>query len=436
MPKENELPELLKPLVRRQAIELRNAHFGRDAEAVIEKIKGTVGLGWRVPAIGGAMAATLVVSGLLYWTGVPISLPWATRSEIRAEQEGKAKAAAEAERTRANTERRADLAEQERKARAEADLRLASVLAEVERSAKVILREQQERNATAAAAADERARAERIERERLAAVNAEVMARAERAETERRTARKTEERARAERAERERREAMAATERAERERRTARKAEERARAERPEGDSRTARKAQSTVRVESPERKRLLAPTVIAESHEGDGLLTRLGHRLDAIGRAREAWQRGPPYLRRRDAAGDEEPFIMRRRIVAPFGAPSDQNWSPLKSTGNPHSPRLTVADIPRRSEAKASLAVCQVDSLAQPSAREFRRRRRGPSRLAHAVQVPPLAANAEHRLHQMESLHRPMSRPQPSSADAPVRQGCALSHLARADEH
>src|SRR5215471_6561758 len=31
---------------------------------------------------------------------------------------------------------------------------------------------------------------------------------------------------------------------------------------------------------------------------------------------------------------------------------------SPLKSTGNPHSPRLTVADIPRRSEAKASLDV------------------------------------------------------------------------------
>ena len=31
---------------------------------------------------------------------------------------------------------------------------------------------------------------------------------------------------------------------------------------------------------------------------------------------------------------------------------------SPLKSTGNPHSPRLTVADIPRRSEAKASLVL------------------------------------------------------------------------------
>jgi TIR domain len=293
MPKENELPDLLKPLVRRQAIELRNAHFGRDAEAVIEKIRGTtagLGYGWRVPAMG-AMAATLVVSGLLYWTGVPISLPWAMRSEIRAEQEGKAKAAAEAEwKSRADAERRADLAEQERKA----DVRLAGILAEVERKAKLLLSEQQERNATAAAASEERARAERIERERLAALNAEAMAKAERAErerlaarnaeamakaeraeSERRTARKAEERARAERAERERREAMAATERAERERRTARKAEERARAERPEGDSRTARNAQSMARVENPERKRLLAPTAIAD-HEGDGLLTGL----------------------------------------------------------------------------------------------------------------------------------------------------------------
>jgi hypothetical protein len=294
MPKENELPDLLKPLVRRQAIELRNAHFGRDADAVIEKIKGTtagLGYGWRVPAMG-AMAATLVVSGLLYWTGVPISLPWAMRSEIRAEQEGKAKAAAEAEwKTRADAERRADLAEQERKA----DVRLAGILAEVERKAKLLLSEQQERNASAAAASEERARAERVERERLAALNAEAMAKAEIAERERRTARKTEERARAERAERaerERREAIAATERAERERRTARKAEERARAERPEGDSRTARKAQSMVRLENPERKRLLAPTAIAD-HEGDGLLTRLGHRLDAIGRAREALQHG-----------------------------------------------------------------------------------------------------------------------------------------------
>src|SRR5215475_13629783 len=37
MPKASELPESLKPLVRRHAIELRHAQFGRDAEALIEK---------------------------------------------------------------------------------------------------------------------------------------------------------------------------------------------------------------------------------------------------------------------------------------------------------------------------------------------------------------------------------------------------------------
>jgi TIR domain len=39
MPKVSDLPESLKPLVRRQAIDLRHTHFGRDADALIEKIR-------------------------------------------------------------------------------------------------------------------------------------------------------------------------------------------------------------------------------------------------------------------------------------------------------------------------------------------------------------------------------------------------------------
>jgi TIR domain len=35
MPKGGDLPESLKQLVRRQAIDLRHAHFGRDAEAML-----------------------------------------------------------------------------------------------------------------------------------------------------------------------------------------------------------------------------------------------------------------------------------------------------------------------------------------------------------------------------------------------------------------
>jgi len=39
MPQVGDLPESLKPLVNRQAIDLRHAHFGRDAEALVEKIR-------------------------------------------------------------------------------------------------------------------------------------------------------------------------------------------------------------------------------------------------------------------------------------------------------------------------------------------------------------------------------------------------------------
>src|SRR5215470_11319133 len=39
MPKVSNLPDSLKPLARRNAIELRNNQFGRDAEALIEKIR-------------------------------------------------------------------------------------------------------------------------------------------------------------------------------------------------------------------------------------------------------------------------------------------------------------------------------------------------------------------------------------------------------------
>src|SRR6516164_7292902 len=108
MPKVGDLPESLKPLVRRQAIELRHAHFGRDAEALIEKIKEALSdkpvrvNRWRVAA--GVTAALLLVGpvGLLA-TGMPISLPWTVQPDTReqaaakAEDERKAKAAADAD---------------------------------------------------------------------------------------------------------------------------------------------------------------------------------------------------------------------------------------------------------------------------------------------------------------------------------------------------
>jgi TIR domain len=37
-PKAEKLPDSVKPLVRRNAVEVRNTHFGRDAEALTEKV--------------------------------------------------------------------------------------------------------------------------------------------------------------------------------------------------------------------------------------------------------------------------------------------------------------------------------------------------------------------------------------------------------------
>src|SRR5262245_34738552 len=81
MPDASELPEPLKPLVRRQAIPLRHDHFGRDAAALIEKIREAQGtkesrLGRRAALI--ATAAALVLAGWigLIQLGIPVWVPW------------------------------------------------------------------------------------------------------------------------------------------------------------------------------------------------------------------------------------------------------------------------------------------------------------------------------------------------------------------------
>jgi len=42
MPKADRLPDPVKPIVRHNAVDVRNTHFGRDAEALVEKIKEAV----------------------------------------------------------------------------------------------------------------------------------------------------------------------------------------------------------------------------------------------------------------------------------------------------------------------------------------------------------------------------------------------------------
>src|SRR6516165_7735625 len=190
MPKVGELPKPLKPLVRRQAIDLRHTHFGRDADALIEKISEAFGgrLGrvgrWRVAA--GVVAALLLLGWIgLFATGMPISLPWTVQPDTReqaekerlaaakAEEERKAKAAAEAE-ARAKAEQAekerlaAAKAEEERKAKAAAEAEARAKQAEKERLAAA--KAEEERKAKAAAEAEARAKAEQAEKERLAAL--------------------------------------------------------------------------------------------------------------------------------------------------------------------------------------------------------------------------------------------------------------------------
>ena len=153
MPKASDLPDTLKPLARRQAVEVRHAHFGHDAEALIARMREALGdRGGRTTAGGvcgrqsAVAAATLLL--LVGWggyafiqkrEGVELQRVIALKAEaeakrkadegerqrlaaLKAEQERQARAAAEADAKRKADEARqqqaAVSAEQERRAKA------------------------------------------------------------------------------------------------------------------------------------------------------------------------------------------------------------------------------------------------------------------------------------------------------------------------------
>ncbi|WP_048709319.1 LCCL domain-containing protein [Microvirga massiliensis] len=77
MPAASELPESLKPLVRRQAVELRHTHFGRDAEALNDKIREARRAETLLPgrrlALPAAAVALLLIGGIgLSQFGIPV----------------------------------------------------------------------------------------------------------------------------------------------------------------------------------------------------------------------------------------------------------------------------------------------------------------------------------------------------------------------------
>ena len=140
MPKASELPDRLKQLARRQAVEVRQNQFGRDAEALVERIRealaGSVGIrSWRGMVLAGAATvATLLLVGWfgLSWISAPrpagiVPSPVDTMNRIgtvtpqegenerqrltdlKAEQERQAKATADQE-----AQRKAEEAERQR----------------------------------------------------------------------------------------------------------------------------------------------------------------------------------------------------------------------------------------------------------------------------------------------------------------------------------
>jgi hypothetical protein len=133
MPKAGELPDPLKALARRQAVDVCQRQFGRDAGALVEKIREALNgesgslRPWRgtAVAVAGAVALALFLGGWVGFNqgGILASVPQTVQLDTR--DADNAKAAAEAEATReseeAGQERVAAVkAEQERRARAEA----------------------------------------------------------------------------------------------------------------------------------------------------------------------------------------------------------------------------------------------------------------------------------------------------------------------------
>lgn len=123
MPKASELPDSLKLLARRQAIQVRHTNFRSDAEALVKRLREALGYDsperrWRVRvAIGVAAVAVLLLIGVggyavVQHTYTTVEKTVQQREAVKGEQERQARAAAEAD-----EKRKAEEAERQRLAR-------------------------------------------------------------------------------------------------------------------------------------------------------------------------------------------------------------------------------------------------------------------------------------------------------------------------------
>jgi hypothetical protein len=115
VPKSSDLPDSLKPLARRQGVGVRQTHFGRDAEALVERLSEALDYGLATPGwrrawtFGSSAAAVLILFGV--GVGSYAFLTPARQSDQRQDAQADAKRQAE----QAEQQRAAALsAEQER----------------------------------------------------------------------------------------------------------------------------------------------------------------------------------------------------------------------------------------------------------------------------------------------------------------------------------
>jgi TIR domain/PAN domain len=204
-PKADKLPDSVKPLVRRNAVQVRNTNFGRDAEALANKVREAlksarpvtgrwsfmaslaawlmVAGQWRI--VAGSATALLLVGWIgLYQMGVPVWVPWTPGAEQPdSPRAGKAKAAADAEaRRKAEEAEQQRLKEEEqRQAKAASDAEAKRKAAEAEQQR---LKEEEQRQAKAASDAEAKRKAAEAEQQRLAAIKEEEQRQAKAADVE------------------------------------------------------------------------------------------------------------------------------------------------------------------------------------------------------------------------------------------------------------
>jgi len=191
MPKASELPDSLKPLARRHAVDVRHAHFGHDAEALVARMREALGddaggpRRWRVRAAIGATAVAALL--LIGWGGYAFIQHMLTtveqtvqqrEAELKAEWERQARAVTEAGEKRkadeAERQRLADVkAEQERLAREATAAEANRKADEAERQRLADVKAEQERLAREAAAAEANRKADEAEQRQPAVVNSE-----------------------------------------------------------------------------------------------------------------------------------------------------------------------------------------------------------------------------------------------------------------------